>query len=179
MVNAVNNSSANSNSTDSAKTDGRKGNSGDKPKRKYKVQPLYSVMAKARRQFQRQVMQNTETKILCIKANMPKVAGAEDAQAIWGDLMTEAGRLLDSVRFVKYCTSHKLNPGFVAEHLVFEGKAIVNKVLIEGPAFMGMKLNMFNGRLCPDDEKLYPAMEVGSIKATSAEEVKEVPAGTV
>ena len=93
--------------------------------------------------------------------------------------MTEAGSLLDSVRFVKYCTSHKLNPGFVAEHLAFEGKAIVNKVLIEGPAFMGMTLNMFNVRLCPYDEKIYPAMEAGFIKAISAEEFKAFPAGTV
>lgn len=162
---AANNSSANVNSSDDAKKGGK---NKDGKKRKYKVQPVYSVMTKARRQFLRQVRQDTETKTLCIEANMPKVEGAEDALAIWGDFMTEAKRLMDSVRFITYCKDLGLNPGHVAEHLVFEGKSIVNQVLMEGPAFIGEKLNMFKGRICSDDQKIFPVQKGGLEKKDSS-----------
>lgn len=96
-------------------------------KRAHKVEPIYSVMSKARAQFKKQVVKNTTTKILCIENNI--YLYYQDGARFWADLNKEVEDLMDSKRFNAYCEKCERNPHDVAEHLVFEGKAAKNRVL--------------------------------------------------
>jgi len=96
-------------------------------KRAHKVEPIYRVMAKARNQFNKQVRQDTETKILCIKNNIKDFY--KDGARFWADLNKEVEDLMDSKRFNEYCEKCGRNAQDVAQHLVFEGKAAKNRVL--------------------------------------------------
>lgn len=50
-------------------------------------------------------------------------------------------------------------PENVADHTVFEGKAVVEKVLKEGLQILGDKVQMFNCPLWKDSENLFKAQE--------------------
>lgn len=77
-----------------------------------------------------------------------------DTFRFWQDLLDEANILLDSNRFNKYCNDVlKLDPQAVAEHLVVEGKATMNKVLKDGLENYGEKARMFSERLYSDDKR--------------------------
>jgi len=77
-----------------------------------------------------------------------------DTFRFWQDLLDEANKLLDSNRFNKYCNDVlKLDPQAVAEHLVVEGKATMNKVLKDGLENYGEKARMFSERLYSDDKR--------------------------
>lgn len=52
-----------------------------------------------------------------------------DAIRFWLDLEDQAKLLLDSKRFERECKDWNLKPENVAQHLVVEGKATVNRVL--------------------------------------------------
>ncbi len=122
-------------------------------KRKNNVQPVYAVLTQARRQFGRQVDQNTDTKIKCIKANIQNKY--KDTLDFWLHFQDEANVLLDSKRFCNDCEEKGLNEKFVAEHLVFEGKATVAKVLRDGVKSFGERVMKFNAPLFHDVENLY------------------------
>lgn len=123
------------------------------PKRKNKVQPVYAVLTKARKQYAQQVDKKVGNKIKCIEANIaPHYA---DPLRFWLDFKTEAYVLLDSKRFCSDCDKKKANPEYVAEHLVFEGKKVVAKVLKEGVVNYGENIVKFNAPLFIDNENLY------------------------
>ena len=123
-------------------------------KRKNKLQPVYAVLTQARRQFGRQVDQNTETKIKCIKANITS-RHYPDALDFWLHFQDEANVLLDSKRFCRECKEKGLNEQYIAEHLVFEGKKAVANVLKDGVKSFGERVMKFNAPLFHDEEKLY------------------------
>lgn len=93
-------------------------------------QPVYSVLKKARTQFRRQVIQDSNTKRACIEKNIP--AYYDDSLRFWMDLRSEANVLLDSEKFKNKCKELCLNPQNVAENVVFEGKKIKNLVRDNG-----------------------------------------------
>ena len=140
------------------------------PKRKNKIQPVYAVLSKARKQFDRQVDKNTDTKIKCIEANI--AVYYPDPLKFWLDLKTEADVLLDSKRFCFECESKKANPRYVAEHLVFEGKKVVEKVRKEGVINYGENIVKFNGPLFIDKENLYN--QIVSEKPSTKSEVETI-----
>ena len=114
-------------------------------KRRHKVEPIYRVMAKARNQFNKQVRQDTETKILCITNNIRNFY--QDGARFWADLNKEVEDLMDSKRFNAYCEKCGRNAHDVAEHLVFEGKAAKNRVL-KGEFTKDLKnINLFDSPL--------------------------------
>lgn len=120
-------------------------------KRAHKVEPIYRVMAKARNQFNKQVRQDTETKILCITNNIRNFY--QDGARFWADLNKEVEDLLDSKRFNEYCEKCGRNAHDVAEHLVFEGKAAKNRVL-KGEFTKDLKnINLFDSPLYVAPEK--------------------------
>ena len=96
------------------------------PKRAHNVEPVYKVMAKARTQFKKQVLQNTGTKIMCIEKNISRCY--EDAARFWLDLNKEAEDLMDSRRFTKFCEENGMVARNVAEHIIFEGKSAKKRV---------------------------------------------------
>ena len=126
-------------------------------KRAHKVEPIYRVMAKARNQYNKQVRQDTETKILCIKNNIKDFY--KDGARFWADLNKEVEDLLDSKRFNEYCEKCGRNAQDVAQHLVFEGKAAKNRVL-KGEFTKDLKnIRLFNAPLFVDDLNLYSDAE--------------------
>lgn len=123
------------------------------------VNPLYVVIRKFWNLFNAydENMQNTETKRetlnLAIRLS-PKYY--PDTFRFWQDLLDETKVLLDSKRFNEYCDNVlEYSAQAVAEHLVVEGKATVNKVLKEGLENYGEKARMFSERLYTDSRNLY------------------------
>ena len=105
---------------------------------------IFAVMTRARRMFARQliVTQNLDTKIACIQEVANGVYA--DPQRVWYDLLTEAKRLTNLIDFNEYCRALRLNPAHVAQHIVFEGSGIVNKVMRYGvEQVIGERIRMF------------------------------------
>ena len=127
-----------------------------KPKRVYKPQPVYQVLKKARNLQLKQLVQNGESKAACIKATVAKCSDIyPDALRFDMDFRAERERLTDSKRFSSACEAKGLKPTEVADHVVFEGKAIVEKVLKEGLQILGDKVQMFNCPLWKDQFNLF------------------------
>ena len=119
-----------------------------------KASPVYSVLKKARAQYDRQVDHNTETKRKCIEENIKKYYA--DPLRFWLDFKNETKVLLDSMEFNRYCNEIGLNPEYVAEHVVYEGKKIRDDVRDNGLAsVLGEQVMMFNAPLYVDAEGLY------------------------
>ena len=133
------------------------GNSGDdnSSTKSYKVQPVYQVVTPARKAFNAQLTKDGDTKRRCLEAALNKAACYEDKLRFWIDYKAERDRLIDSKRFCADCESRKLTPSDVADHVVFEGKGMVNKVLKDGLQVMGENAQMFNCPLWEDTESLY------------------------
>ena len=68
------------------------------------------------------------------------------------DFRQERERLVDSKRFCETCMALRLAHNDVADHVVFEGKGVVEKVLKEGLQIVGEKVHMFNDPLWKDTE---------------------------
>lgn len=147
---------------------------GSKPKKdennssRRHVNPLYIVTRRFWSLFGAfdEEMQTTKTKRATL--NMAIRLSSKyypDTFRFWQDLLDEANILLDSNRFNKYCNDVlKLDPQAVAEHLVVEGKATVNRVLREGLENYGEKARMFSERLYVDSRKLYDEPNEASVK---------------
>lgn len=118
--------------------------------RKYNVQPVYAVIAKARAQFFRQIEQNTEVKRACIKRHIYPLY--DDSSRFWCDLLNEANDLLDSRKFNDYCNKNRLNPDAVAEHIIFEGKATKRAVQKNGPEVLGTMSDLFREKLIKKED---------------------------
>jgi hypothetical protein len=124
------------------------------------VNPMYIVIRKFWSIFGAydEGMQNTQTKKATLNLAIRLCSKYyPDTFRFWQDLLDEANILLDSKRFNNYCNDVlKLDPQAVAEHIVVEGKATVNKVLKEGLENYGQKARMFGLRLYSyEKRKLY------------------------
>ena len=99
--------------------------------KKRNVSAFNAVINKANRLFLKQVRKNTETKqeciVYCVTPNL-----YADAPRFWEEYRIAVEAILDSKKFEKNCNEANLNPQYVAEHLVMEGRAMVRKVLAEG-----------------------------------------------
>lgn len=139
-----------------------------KTKRKVVSDPVYSVLQRARAQFNRQVVQDTETKRICIERNIS--AFYSDPLRFWTEFKDEVNDLLDSVRFNTYCRDNGLNKNYVAEHVVFEGRSTKNNVWKNGLGVLGETVRMFNAPLYKDDAALFKKLKQitdGSEKKTT------------
>ena len=125
-----------------------------KGSKKKGASPFSLVLKGARAQFKKQVEHNTETKRKCIENNISRYYA--DPLRFWLDFKNETKVLLDSMEFNRYCNEIGLNPEYVAEHVVFEGKTIRNQVRDNGPkSVLGERVMMFNAPLYVDAEELY------------------------
>ena len=115
--------------------------------------PFSSVLKSARAQFKKQVEHNTETKRKCIENNISRYYA--DPLRFWLDFKNETKVLLDSMEFNRYCNEIGLNPEYVAEHVVYEGKKLRNNVIENGLNVLGERVMMFNAPLYVDTEELY------------------------
>ena len=124
-----------------------------KAPKKRGASPFSLVLKKARAQFGRQVDKNTETKRKCIEENIKKCYA--DPLNFWLDFKDETKVLLDSMEFNRYCNEIGLNPEYVAEHVVYEGKKLRNNVIENGLNVLGERVMMFNAPLYVDTEGIY------------------------
>lgn len=122
------------------------------------VNPLYVVIRRFHSVYDAydENMQNTETKRMALNLAIGMSRSYyPDRFRFWQDLLDEANLLIDSKRFCNSCEEMNLDPQAVAEHLVVEGKATLNKVLKFGLENYGEKAKMFHERLYVDTRKLY------------------------
>jgi hypothetical protein len=136
-----------------AETSPKKGPSN---KRAYKQQPVYQLLRHARNQYNHQLDKDAETKRRCIKAALAASPDLYPDQLHFElDFRVERERLVDSKRFCNSCKSLDLNPYFVADNIVFEGKTVLEKVLKDGLQVIGEKVHIFNAPLWHDSEGIY------------------------
>ena len=118
------------------------------------IPPVYRVMMAANRQFKRysKKFQNTEAKIACIEDNIDRYY--DDSLRFWANLKDEAKDLLDSIKFNNTCNGLGLKPENVAQHIIFEGKGVKNRVLWNGLDEMGELIKAFDAPLFEDKDSI-------------------------
>ncbi len=164
MIQALRNSKAQQQGTANASgNDGSNSNTttsnlqrDEKPKRRYQMQPVYRVIKKARRWFLKQLKKDTQAKIDCLNAALAdSVEIYPDALRFDVDYRAERERLTDSKRFNDACTALGMVAADVADHIVFEGKGTLEKVLKEGLQILGDNVKMFNAPIWKDRQNLF------------------------
>lgn len=116
--------------------------------------PIWSALTVARRMFNNlpSALQNTETKRMCLHEAASRTYG--DPKRVNYDIKNEARRLTNLVDFGKYCEKYGLNKDNVADHVVFEGKTVVRRVMEYGvESVLGTKIQMFAEPLIEDKPK--------------------------
>lgn len=127
-----------------------------KKRARREIVPVWKVVRMGHRKFNAQLTknQNTDTKWDCLNECVSKCY--EDRLEFWTDFRTQAERLVDSKKFEKRCSERKLNVQAVAEHVVFDGSAVLNRVIRNGlEATLGERIMMYNSPIYKDEAKLY------------------------
>ena len=91
--------------------------------------PIWSALTVARRMFNNlpSALQNTETKRMCLKEAAERTYG--DPKRASYDIKNEARKLTNLMDFGEYCRKNGLKGENVAEHVVFEGKTVMRRVM--------------------------------------------------
>ena len=111
-----------------------------------KTPAIWVTLNRARRMFHQQlkVTQNNSTKIACIHEASNEVY-KKNSYMVWYDLVNESRRLTNLIDFNKYCGTLNLVPATVAQHVVFDGSSIVNKVIRYGvESVLGERILAYN-----------------------------------
>ena len=116
--------------------------------------PIWSALTVARRMFNNlpSALQNTETKRMCLKEAAERTYG--DPKRASYDIKNEARKLTNLMDFGEYCRKNGLKGENVAEHVVFEGKTVMRRVMEYGvESVLGTKIQMFAEPLTDGKEK--------------------------
>ena len=155
MIQTLRNAQALTSGTQVTGNAGDNSNSNSSTSRRRKVQRVYKVISKGRHAFNVQLTKDGGTKRRCLEAALSQSTDYPDQLRFWPDFKAERDRLLDSKRFCADCKARNLVPSHVADHIVFEGKGTVNKVVSDGLQVLGEKVQMFNCPLWQDTENLF------------------------
>ena len=135
-----------------------------KSKKRPGIPAIWKVLQKAKRAFEPQLTITNEVKLQCIE----KQIGAffPDPTKFWSEFMTQAGKLMDSMRYLRDCANLGVSPMNVAEHIVFLGSATINKVLKNGVEnTLARDLELYVDRLSSESANVFRAkMESGLSK---------------
>ena len=126
----------------------------DNKSRRSPSAPVWVALTVARRMFNNlpSALQNTETKRMCLHEAANRIYG--DLKRVDYDIKNEARRLINLVDFGKYCETYGLNKVNVADHVVFEGKTVVRRVMEYGvESVLGTKIQMFAEPLIENESK--------------------------
>jgi len=146
--------SAATDSTASAKGQQDKKDKNDNKSRRSPSAPVWVALTAARRMFNNlpSALQNTETKRMCLHEAASRTYG--DPKRVNYDIKNEARRLTNLVDFGEYCEENGLDRDNVADHVVFEGKTVVRRVMEYGvESVLGTKIQMFAEPLIEDKPK--------------------------
>ncbi|WP_337393994.1 hypothetical protein [Alistipes communis] len=116
--------------------------------------PIWSALTVARRMFNNlpSALQNTETKRMCLKEAAERTYG--DPKRASYDIKNEARKLTNLMDFGEYCRKNGLKGENVAEHVVFEGKTVMRRVMEYGvESVLGTKIQIFAEPLTDGKEK--------------------------
>lgn len=141
-------------STASAKGQQDKKDRNDNKSRRSPSAPVWVALTAARRMFNNlpSALQNTETKRMCLHEAASQTYG--DPKRVNYDIKNEARRLTNLVDFGEYCKENGLDRDNVADHVVFEGKTVVRRVMEYGvESVLGTKIQMFAEPLIEDKPK--------------------------
>lgn len=152
-------SATNDQVTASAATDSTASAKGQQDKKDNKSRrspsaPVWVALTAARRMFNNlpSALQNTETKRMCLHEAANRTYG--DPKRVNYDIKNEARRLTNLVDFGEYCEENGLDRDNVADHVVFEGKTVVRRVMEYGvESVLGTKIQMFAEPLIEDKPK--------------------------
>ncbi len=134
----------------------KKVSAASKTRKSNHIQPVYHVLKGARKLFNNQLDKDSMMKKRCIEVALQSNSKLySDPLRFDLDFRAERERLLDSKRFEEACIAINLKPEDVADHVLFEGKAILEKVLREGLQVIGEKARMFKAPLWEDKQSLY------------------------
>lgn len=126
----------------------------DNKSRRSPSAPIWVALTAARRMFNNlpSALQNTETKRMCLHEAASRIYG--DPKRVNYDIKNEARRLTNLVDFGEYCEESGLDKDNVAEHVVFEGKTTVRRVMEYGvESALGTKIQMFAEPLIENKSK--------------------------
>lgn len=126
----------------------------DNKSRRSPSAPIWVALTAARRMFNNlpSALQNTETKRMCLHEAASRIYG--DPKRVNYDIKNEARRLTNLVDFGEYCEENGLDKDNVAEHVVFEGKTTVRRVMEYGvESALGTKIQMFAEPLIENKSK--------------------------
>lgn len=141
-------------STAFAKGQQDKNDKNDKKSRRSPSAPVWVALTAARRMFNNlpSALQNTETKRMCLHEAANRTYS--DPKRVNYDIKNEARRLTNLVDFGEYCEENGLDKDNVAEHVVFEGKTTVRRVMEYGvESALGTKIQMFAEPLIENKSK--------------------------
>ena len=141
----LNTANVNTNATANANTNGKE----PKVKRQRKVtvarktDKLKDVIKSAQAKFKQQLHQNLEVKIECIQWAANR--WYNDPARAWYDILTQSRVLTNLVDFNLYCNKLGVTAEYAAQHIVYEGSGMVNKILRFGvQVAVGERILMFN-----------------------------------
>lgn len=124
----------------------------DTKKKRVAIPQIWSVLNKARRTFDAQLIKNNDAKLECVKRFSR--AANNDPQKFHGTYMEQVGRLIDSKRFCKDAEALGCDPTILATHVVFMGSAMINRVLKQGIANTNVAkdIELFKEPFLPDPQ---------------------------
>ena len=129
--------------------------------------PLWRCLAKARRSFNSlpSQLQNNENKYLCLQEAAHGIY--DDPTLVNYEIANEARKLTNLIDFGEYCKELGVDFKNVAQHVVFEGKTVMRRVMEYGVrATLGTKIQMFNDSLVSiKDVKLLTSAEPQNTEA--------------
>ena len=118
------------------------------------IPAMWRVLSRAKKTFDAQLEKNNETKLKCI--NVYLSAEMNDSSKFWGEFMEHVEKLLDSRKYLRDCKQLGYDPANVAEHIVFLGSAMLNKVLTYGiESALGNDLMLYAERFAPQEAEMY------------------------
>lgn len=116
--------------------------------RKNIISAEWKICSAAKRKFMSlpQSLRNTTNKVQCIEDVLNRSTEIIDSTRWWTWLEQEKTNLTRVFDFENYCKELNLEPEYVAEHLVFEGKKVTNYIRMNG-------LKMYDSTNCPFEKK--------------------------
>ncbi|MCD8172664.1 MAG: hypothetical protein LUD76_04265 [Alistipes sp.] len=118
------------------------------------IPAMWRVLGRAKKTFDAQLDKNNATKLRCIEAYL--TSEMNDSSKFWGEFMEQVEKLLDSRKYLRDCQHLGYDAANVAEHIVFLGSAMLNKVLKYGVQnVLGNDLMLYSEKFTPKDAEMY------------------------
>lgn len=109
---------------------------------------IWKVLTQARRIFDAQLEKDNRVKLKCIENFMPTYQ--HDSSRFWSEYMEQVGKLLNSRHYTNEAAQLGCDAFYLAEHIVFLGSTMINKVLKNGiRKTIGNDYQLYKERLSP------------------------------